>query len=177
MLHMPLNRARAALALALALSTAPALAAAREPANTGQSAEERLSERPAGLWQGTWRVVREDARLRTRGAQELLELSIWHDRGAAQAQVDWLALRAICLDPASPPCEWVGASGQSAVAAAHARGLSVLLPVSADEGDPFVLSLFGAPAKGRAAVLKGLLFSARGELLYKVRAERVQAPD
>lgn len=175
-MHHPLLT-RSCAGLAMVLCLLPTFAAAREPAHTGQSAEERLSERPAGAWQGTWRVVREDARLRTRAAQDLLELTVWHDRGAEQAQVDWLALRAICPDPASPPCEWVGASGQAALAAAHARGLTLLLPISADEGDPFVLSLFGTPAKGRAAVLEGLLFSARGELLYRVRAERVQAPD
>jgi hypothetical protein len=159
------------------LGLASPQAVAREPAHAGQSTKERLTERPAGPWQGTWRIVREDPRLRTRAAQELLELTVWHDRGSLQAQVDWLALRAICQQPASAPCEWVGASGQAAVGGAHPRGLTVVLPVSADEVDPFVLVLHGAPPTGRrAAGIEGLLLSARGDVRYRVRAERVVAP-
>jgi len=150
-----------------------ATAVAYEPAHLGLSDAERAAEVPAGPWQGTWRITREDARLRTRGAQELLTLTVWQDRGSLVAMVDWQAGRAICLNPLTAPCDWVGAEGQAATAAAHAGGLVVVLPVSADERDPFVVTLFGAPARGRSPGLDGILVSVLGDLRYRIRAQRI----
>jgi hypothetical protein len=163
---------RAALA-ALATWPLAELAAAYEPAHLGQSEAERAAEVPAGPWQGTWRLTREDPRLRTRAAQELATLTVWQDRGSLVATVDWQAGRAVCLDPMAAPCDWVGAQGQAATAAAHAGGLVVVLPVSADERDPYVVTLFGTPARGRSPGLDGVLVSALGDLRYRIRAQRI----
>ena len=109
----------------------------------------------------------------TRAAQELATLTVWQDRGSLAATVDWQSGRAVCLDPLAAPCDWVGAQGQAATAAAHAAGLVLVLPVSADERDPFVLTLFGPPGRGRTPGLDGLLVSALGDLRYRIRAQRI----
>lgn len=148
-------------------------AAADESAPAGMSPEERAALIPTGPWQGTWRITRQDTRLRTLGAQELLTMTVWQDRNALAASADWSAGRAICLNPLASPCEWVGAQGQAATAAAHGAGLVVVLPVSADDSDPFVVSLFGPPSKGRTTGLEGIMVSAKGELRYRVHAVRI----
>jgi len=61
---------------------------------------------------------------------------------------------------------------QSATAAAHDAGLVVVLLVSADESDAFVVSLFEAQSPGRTPGLEGVMASARGDLRYRVRAQR-----
>jgi hypothetical protein len=150
-----------------------ATAAAYEPARLGQSEAERAAEVPAGPWQGTWQVTRIDPRLRTRGAQELLVLTVWQDRGSLVATVDWQAGRAVCRDPMAAPCDWVRAQGQAATGAASADGLVMVLPVSADDRDPFVVTLFGAPARGHSTGLEGILVSALGDLRYRIHARRI----
>jgi len=165
--------ARLAACLAWAILALPSPAAADESAPAGMSAEQRATLIPAGPWQGTWRITREDPRLRTRGAQELLMLTVWQDRSGLVASADWSAGRAICLNPVASPCGWVGAQGQAATAAAHGAGLVVVVQVSADDTDAFVVSLFGPPSRGRTTGLEGVMVSVKGELRYRVHALRI----
>ena len=66
------------------------MVAAQEPASTMLSEAEQLASVPAGPWQGNWRVVRDDARIRTRGGTELARLHIIQDDGDASALVQWV---------------------------------------------------------------------------------------
>lgn len=118
-------------------------------------------------WQGEWRVTRDDPRLYTRAAAELLSLRVIEVSDTA-TRIQWQTGRAICEDPLAEPCEWIGASGE-AVAVISGGSLMVVLPVSADDGDPVVLQLARVPASARAS---GVLFSARGGLRYAIEAER-----
>jgi hypothetical protein len=129
------------------------IATAEDPA-TMASPQELAAESPAGVWQGDWRLVRDDPRLRTRAASELLDLQVIHSARESTATLQWTARRAICPDPLDAPCEWIGASGES-IAIIDAAGLYAVLPISADPEDPFVLHL---RPDGR-----GLLFSRSGE--------------
>ena len=76
-------------------------------AEHGQSAAERAQETAPGPWQGNWRVTRDDPRIRTRAGAELARLHIIHDQGSRTLELQWVAGRAICEDPAGEPCEWV----------------------------------------------------------------------
>jgi hypothetical protein len=140
-------------------------------AEHGQSAAERAQETPPGPWQGNWRVTRDDPRIRTRAGAELARLHIIQQQGNRVLQLQWVAGRAMCEDPAGEPCEWAGAAGESA----HAReleggGLAAALAVSADTDDPFTLRFARHPAAGQAA--EGTLTSARGDIRWRVRIER-----
>ena len=140
-----------------------------EPADTMLSPREAAQERAhaAGAWQGNWRVMREDARIRTRAAAEALHLHVIHDAGGDRAEVQWSAGRAICADPLAEPCEWIGAQG-SARATVTPQGLYAVLPISTDETDPFFLHL-AAPT---AHVAHGLLLAARDGPHLSLRAQR-----
>lgn len=156
-------------ALAAALLLHATAAVAFENASAMQSAEEQRAAVAAGPWQGEWRVTRNDPRLTTRAASELLVLTVLQDQGSSRAEVTWLAGRAICEDPLAEPCETVGAAGDARTAAISDGALLAVLPLSPDEADPAVLHL--APtAPGQPAV--GTLLNAHGDWLYRVEAER-----
>ena len=161
----PVLRAARALALAATVMPAAPLSLAGEPAHTMQSPAERASERAAahapGVWQGNWRVLRDDPRIRTRAGAELLRLHVLHHIGDTHAQVQWVAGRAICDDPLGEPCEWIGAQGTVTHATVAPGGLYAVLAVSADETQPFVLHLQPPADRGDA-----LLFDASGDLRF-----------
>lgn len=130
-----------------ALCGAPAAA---EPASTMQSAQERAQERPVGPWQGNWRIVRTDPRIRTRAGALVLRMQVIQDAGSSIAEIDWITDRAICQDPMAPPCEWVGQSGRQTALVVGTR-LVMALPLSADASDPHWIQLdrprAGAPGQ------------------------------
>jgi hypothetical protein len=155
-------RLGAAMLLALA---APAGAAERP--ETMQSARERAAETAPGPWQGNWVLLRDDPRIRTRGGAIALRLQVIHD-AAGPVELEWVGDRALCEDPVAPPCEWVGAAGRGVAAAAGPGALAVLLRVSADPDDPFLLVLERS-GDGRATAR---LVSEKGGLAYRLDAER-----
>lgn len=159
-----MTRLRLGFAL-LAVLVAPAGAAER--AGTMQSASERAAETAPGPWQGHWVLLRDDPRIRTRGGATALRLHVIHD-AAGPVELDWVGDRALCEDPDAPPCEWVGASGRGVAAAAGPGALAVLLRVSADPDDPFLLVLERG-GDGRATAR---LVSEKGGLAYRLDAER-----
>lgn len=130
-----------------ALCGGPATA---EPASTMQSAQERAQERPVGPWQGHWRIVRNDPRIRTRSGALVLRMQVIQDAGSPIAEVDWVTDRAICEDPMAAPCEWVGQSGRQTALVVGTR-LVMALPLSADASDPHWILLdrpmAGAPGR------------------------------
>ncbi|MGP1628731.1 MAG: hypothetical protein ACTS5V_02220 [Giesbergeria sp.] len=128
----------------------------------------RLHAKP-GEWQGSWRVTREHPQIRTRGGALALQLDIDHDSNSATPRVQWAADRALCEQPEAPPCEWIGERGIAASARVVAGHLLVVIAVSADESDPFVVWL-EQPQQGRSK--RGSLVSARGDLAYSLYAER-----
>lgn len=130
-----------------------------------QSAAERAHEFPAGHWQGEWRVLRDDPRIRTRAGAEALRLSIAHDRGSERAQVAWTAGRAICADVMAESCEWVGAHGQVGQALVAPDGLYLRLAISADASNPLILHV-PRPESGAA----GMLFD--DDVSYRVELAR-----
>ena len=145
--------------------------AAAESASDMQSAAEAAQEVSAGRWQGNWLVLREDARIRTRGGAETLRLHVFHDAGSEHAQVQWIAGRAICEDPLGEPCEWVGASGESLRVPVTDDAMYLLLPLSADTQDAALLHVT-MPTTG-----EGLLLSLSGGLRYRVRLIAASDPD
>jgi len=145
-----------------------ASAARAEPASTMQSAAEAARTVPAGVWQGTWTLRRDDPRLTTLAGQRALTLTVFHDRGSPTAEVDWLADRALCEPPTGEPCEWVGQHGSATAVAVTPQGLTAVLRVSADEADPLVLHL-APPKAGRAL---GHALSARGDSRFALTAQR-----
>lgn len=138
-----------------------------EDARTMQSARERAAETAPGPWQGNWSLLRQDPRIRTLGGARTLRLHIIHD-ASGTVEVEWAGDRGICEDPLADPCEWVGAAGKGVAVATGAGALAVLLQVSADPDDPFLLLLERSGA-GRAAAR---LVSARGGIAYVLEAER-----
>lgn len=160
------QRLAAATLLGLALP-----AAALEAASTMQSPAERLSERPAGPWQGDWRVERLDPRLHSRAGAEALRLQVIDDGG--RLDLDWQVGRGLCDPPEAEPCEWVGATGAASLALTSADALLAVLPVSADEADPWLLHLSPPQAAGPA---QGHLFQLRGGSRYAVEARRLPDP-
>jgi len=133
---------------------------ARQPANTAG---------PSSAWQGRWEVTRNHPQIRTRGGALALSLDIDHKRNSPVAQVHWESDRAMCPSPAAPPCEWIGARGVAESARVVAGHLLVVLRVSADDADPFVVGL-EQPKDGVSS--RGTLISARGELAYVLEARR-----
>jgi hypothetical protein len=157
------RRLAAAAALALALAS-PALA---QSTGHGQSARERAAETAPGPWHGNWSVLRDDPRIRTRGGAATLRLHVIHD-AAGPVELQWVADRGICEDPNAGPCEWVAAQGTGLAVAAGPGALAVLLRISADPDDPFLLVL-ERREDGRAV---GRLVSEKGGIAYRLDAER-----
>jgi hypothetical protein len=154
-----------AIGIALVVGIVPAADA--ESARTMQSARERATETAPGPWQGNWSLLRDDERIRTRAGGETLRLHVIDD-AAGPVEVQWVADRGICEDPSAPPCEWVGSSGPAATARAVPGALAVLLRISADADDPFLLVL-ERREDGRAAAR---LVSEKGDIAYRLDAER-----
>ena len=130
---------------------------------------EVISGRPTGAWHGTWEVTRDDPDIRTRAGALALRLQIEHARHGASPQVRWVADRALCPSPRAAPCEWVGSRGKAVSTRVVAGHLLAVLQVSADDADPFVVWL-ERPEQGRSA--QGTLLSARGDLHYRLQAQR-----
>ena len=163
---MPSHR----LSLLLAAACLP-LAALAAGSGHGQTAAERALETAPGPWQGTWRVTRDDPRIYTRAGAELARLHIIQEQGSRVLELQWVAGRAMCEDPAGEPCEWAGAAGESARARqTQGGGLTAPLAVSADPDDPFTLYFPRRPTAGEA--VQGTLSSARGDIRWRVRIER-----
>ena len=163
---MPSHR----LSLLLAAACLP-LAALAAGSCHGQTAAERALETAPGPWQGTWRVTRDDPRIYTRAGAELARLHIIQEQGSRVLELQWVAGRAMCEDPAGEPCEWAGAAGESARARqTQGGGLTASLAVSADQDDPFTLHFARRPKAGQA--VQGTLSSARGDIRWRVRIER-----
>ncbi len=159
-----MTRLRLGAAMLVALAV-PAQAAERP--GTMQSARERAAEAAPGPWQGNWVLLRDDPRIRTRAGATALRLHVVHD-AAGTVALEWAGDRALCEDPNAPPCEWVGAAGRGVAAAAGPGALAVLLRVSADPDDPFLLVLERS-GDGRATAR---LVSEQGGLAYRLDAER-----
>lgn len=153
---------------AIALGIAIALPAAARSADGGQSARERAAETAAGPWQGNWTLLRDDPRIRTRAGAATLRLHVVHDAAAGAIEVQWVADRGICEDPNAAPCDWVAAHGAGFSVAAGPGSLAVLLRISADPDDPFLLVLERAE-EGRATAR---LVSKKGGIAYRLDAER-----
>jgi len=79
-----------------------------------------------------------------------------------------VADRGICEDPTAGPCEWVTARGTGHAVSAGPGSLAVLLRISADAEDPFLLVL-ERRAAGRATAR---LLSEKGGIDYLLNAER-----
>ncbi|MBW6400098.1 hypothetical protein KPL78_19725 [Roseomonas sp. HJA6] len=155
---------RALVLAGCALAALPALA---EDSRTMQSARERAAESAPGPWQGNWVLLRDDPRIRTRGGAATLRLHVIHDAGGA-VELQWIADRGICEDPNAGPCEWVGGNGTGRAVAAGGGALAVLLRISADPDDPFLLVLERS-GEGRATAR---LVSEKGDIAYRLDAER-----
>lgn len=149
------------LAAMLFVAAGPVLG--REDPSTMVSPAEQRAEEPPGRWQGNWSLTRIDPRLATRGAKDLLSLHVIQSAGEPEASVQWVAHRAICPDPLDEPCEWIGASGQG-TGIVDLEGLYLVLQVSADPEDPFVLHLRPDGS--------GLLFSRSGGLRMRLEHRR-----
>ena len=163
---MPSHR----LSLLLAAACLP-LAALAAGSCHGQTAAERALETAPGPWQGTWRVTRDDPRIYTRAGAELARLHIIQEQGSRVLELQWVAGRAMCEDPAGEPCEWAGAAGESARARqTQGGGLTAPLAVTADPDDPFTLYFARRPTAGEA--VQGTLSSKRGDIRWRVRIER-----
>jgi hypothetical protein len=145
----------AALFAALLLATSP-LAAQEGP------------HLPPGPWQGTYQLDRIDPRIRTRGGADLIRMQVIHSKGEATVTVSWTAGRAICEDPLAEPCEWIGANGTTQGRIVGDQ-LAIALPVSADEGDPFIL-LMPWSAKGP---MTGHLFNAKADFAWRFYARKI----
>ncbi len=130
---------------------------AQEPADTMLSDAEQEGGAPAGEWQGNWRVVRDDPRIRTRAGAELARLHVIHDAGSRSALVQWVTGPAVCEDPMAEPCEWIAASGQAEMAAVATTGLYVVMPVSADSTAPLLLHLSAAADGAQGVATDGYL--------------------
>lgn len=139
----------------------------------GAPAQEDPADRvptPFGAWQGEWTLTRDHPGLRTLAGSRLLELAVHHAQGAAEAQVWWQTGPAICPEPlADGPCEWMGAHGGPTPAALVEGRLVMMLPVSSDAEDPFVL-LLDPPSRPGAS--RGALVSARGGVAWPLDARR-----
>ena len=163
---MPSHR----LSLLLAAACLP-LAALAAGSCHGQTAAERALETAPGPWQGTWRVTRDDPRIYTRAGAELARLHIIQEQGSRVLELQWVAGRAMCEDPAGEPCEWAGAAGESARARqTQGGGLTAPLAVSADQDDPFTLYFARRPTAGEA--VQGTLSSKRGDIRWRVHIAR-----
>ena len=138
------------------------------PVQTGQ-APGKLGNASAGAWNGQWEVTRDPPQITTKGGALALQLTIRHESNSATPRVRWTADRALCESPEEPPCERVGESGVATSARVVAGHLLVVIAVSADESDPFVIWL-ERPQEGRSR--GGTLISARGDLAYRLDADR-----
>lgn len=154
-------------ALAAALAAVLAGPAAAQSAGGLSAAERRQGGTAAGPWNGNWSVLRDDPRIRTRAGAATLRLQVIHD-AAGRVELQWIADRGICEDPNAGPCEWVAARGTGLAVAAGPGALAVLLRISADPDDPFLLVL-ERREDGRAT---GRLVSEKGGIAYRIDAER-----
>jgi len=125
------------------------------------------SDTAVGSWEGTWSLIRDDPRIRTRGGGATLRLQITHD-SAGRLVLRWSADRGICEDPNAGPCEWITAKGNALAVATGPSALAALLRISADPDDPFLLVLQRA-AEGLATAW---LVSEKGGIAYRLDAER-----
>ena len=123
----------------------------------------------AGAWNGTWDVTRDHPQITTKGGAQALELRIRHPSNSNSPRVEWLADRGLCDSPTASPCEWVGTHGMASSARVVAGHLLVVMHISADESDPMVVWL-ERPQEGRSR--GGTLVSAKGDLIYKLDADR-----
>jgi hypothetical protein len=153
-------------ALAAGLAAVLAVPAAAQSAG-GLSAAERARATGPGPWNGNWQVLRDDPRIRTRAGAATLRLHVIQD-AAGRVELQWIADRGICEDPNAGPCEWVAARGTGLAVAAGPGALAVLLRISADPDDPFLLVL-DRREDGRAT---GRLVSEKGGIAYRLDAER-----
>ncbi len=162
---------------ALALTWALALggvgaAHALEDKGMGEDTPKRqpvASAGQPGAWQGRWAVTRNHPQIRTLGGALALSLDIQHKRNSPLVTVRWESDRAICPSPTDGPCEWIGAKGVAESARVVAGHLLVVLRMSADDSDPFVVWL-EQPKDGISS--RGTLISAHGELAYVLEARR-----
>jgi hypothetical protein len=133
----------------------------------GLSAQERARATPPDPWNGNWSLQRDDPRIRTRAGAATLRLQVIQD-AAGRVDVLWMADRGICEDPNAPPCEWVSARGTGVAVSAGAGSLAVLLRVSADPDDTFLLLL----ERGAGGRVTARLVSEKGGIAYRLDAER-----
>ena len=131
-------------------------------------AEERAQETPPGRWHGNWRVTRDDPRLANRAAAELFRMLILHSEDDPAVDVQYLAGRAICVEPDEPPCEWIGASGDAEAVVVHGDRLDARLPIPADLDDSMLLGL----TLRRPGFAAGELVLQYGNTRYALEAER-----
>lgn len=141
---------------------------AADRTSTVPAAGKAGSGRP-GAWDGLWEVTRDHPQITTRGGSQTLLLHIRHDTNGSIPHVAWTADRGLCESPVAPPCEWVGERGVASNARVVAGNLLVVMHISADESDPFVVWL-ERPQEGRSR--GGSLISARGGLTYRLDADR-----
>ena len=123
----------------------------------------------AGAWNGTWDVTRDHPQITTKGGAQAFELRIRHPSNSSSPRVEWLADRGLCDSPTASPCEWVGTQGMASSARVVAGHLLVVMHISADESDPMGVWL-ERPQEGRSR--GGTLISAKGNLVYKLDADR-----
>lgn len=119
-----------------------------------------------GPWHGTYQLDRDDPRIHTRGGADLLRIQVIHSEGHRDANVSWVAGRAICEDPDGEPCEWVGASGWTPAQIVNGD-LVFALPISADASDPF----FVVMRRGYGQRMSGYLVNARSDFSFRFDAE------
>lgn len=112
-------------------------------------------------------LLRDDARIRTRAGALALRLHVIQDADGT-VEVQWVADRGLCEDPNAAPCEWVRAHGEARATAAGTGALALLLRVSADPDDPFLLVL----ERGADGWATARLVSEKGGLAYRLNAER-----
>lgn len=121
---------------------------------------------PAGTWQNTYDLVRQDPRIRTRGGAALMQLTVMHNRGAPTARVTWTTDRAICENPVDPPCETIGKSGE-ARARIIGNDLVFAAKISPDAEDPTIIVLRGPPARTNAPKPTGYMMNAGADFAYR----------
>ncbi len=129
-------------------------------------AQEEVGSEATGAWHGTYQLDRDDPRIRTRGGADLLRIQVIHSEGHPDATVSWVAGRAICEDPYSEPCEWVGASGSTPAQVVNGD-LVFALPISADASDP----LFVVMRRDDDRRMSGYLVNARSDFSFSFDAE------
>jgi hypothetical protein len=142
-----------------ALLVVPAFADATGP-------DRNAREIPAGQWQNTYDLSRNDPRIRTKAGARLMAVEVVHNRGEKTAKVTWVADRAICENPLAAPCEWVGTNGD-ADAQIIGNDLVFAAAISAEEADPTFVVLRGPPVGQTRVQPSGHMIDARGGYAYR----------